>query len=279
MSDWKIEASLLNDGERSWRSIAEELGISKSTVSDYLRSISTKKVIEKPRFTVDVLKASERILNISDLHAPYQHKDSIDFLADLNRQYKPTRIICLGDEVDKHRLSFHDSDPDLMGEGDELNAAIKVMADLKKLFPKMDILESNHGSLVYRKAKHHGIPRQYLKSYNDVLGVDDNWRWHFDLTVMLPTGQPCYYHHGKSADVMKLSQGMSMSCVQGHFHNDLSVKYWGNPLGLYFAVQSGCLIDDKSLAFMYNNVNIKRPIIGTSLIIEGNPILVPMKLK
>jgi len=275
--NWRLEADKLNDGSRSWRSIADELNMSKSTVSDYLRASAEKKV-DKPRFTVDILKTSERILNISDLHAPYHHKDALDFLADLNREYKPTRIICLGDELDKHRLSFHDSDPDLLGEGDELNAAIKVIADLKKLFPKMDILESNHGSLVYRKAKHHGIPRQYLKSYNDVLGVDDQWRWHFDLTVMLPNGQPCYYHHGKSADVMKLSQGMSMSCVQGHFHNDLSVKYWGNPLGLYFALQSGCLIDDKSLAFMYNNVNIKRPIIGTSLIIEGNPILVPMKL-
>ena len=28
----------------------------------------------------------------------------------------------------------------------------------------------------------------------------------------------------------------------------------------------------------YNNVNVKRPIIGTGVIIEGMPVLVPMKL-
>ncbi|AHX01146.1 hypothetical protein M316_0081 [Nitrincola phage 1M3-16] len=38
------------------------------------------------------------------------------------------------------------------------------------------------------------------------------------------------------------------------------------------------MIDDDSYAFSYNNVNIKRPIIGTALIIEGKPILEPMIL-
>ena len=43
MSDWRIEASLLNDGTRSWRSIAKILGVARSTVSDYLRSITESK--------------------------------------------------------------------------------------------------------------------------------------------------------------------------------------------------------------------------------------------
>ena len=68
----------------------------------------------------------------------------------------------------------------------ELKISLNYIAELKKLFPVMDILESNHGSLVYRKAKTNGIPRHYLKSYNDVLGVDDKWKWHFELTVNLP---------------------------------------------------------------------------------------------
>ena len=43
-------------------------------------------------------------------------------------------------------------------------------------------------------------------------------------------------------------------------------------------MQVGCLIDFKSLAFSYANVNIKRPIIGTGLIIDSQPILSPMLL-
>lgn len=43
-------------------------------------------------------KLNERILFISDLHAPYNHPDALDFLSDLNTKYKPTRVISLGDE-------------------------------------------------------------------------------------------------------------------------------------------------------------------------------------
>lgn len=142
----------------------------------------------------------------------------------------------------------------------------------------MDLIDSNHGSMVYRKAKEHGIPRRYIRTYNDVLEVGDGWVWHNDLTVELPDGQMVYIHHGKSADAIKLSQAMGMSCVQGHFHESFGCKYWANPLGLYFAINSGCLIDDDSLAFAYNNVNLKRPIVGTSLIIDGYPVLEPLPM-
>lgn len=278
----------------SSRHIGRVLNIGKSTVNDFLatqRSIeqevleSVKYVTEQravksvPSFHVDSGEEdNSSVLIISDMHIPYQHKDALDFLSDLKAKYKPTRIICMGDELDKHALSFHDSDPNLKSAGDELDLSLPTIQELKKLFPKMDLLESNHGSLLYRKAKHHGIPRQYLKSYNEVLGVDDGWKWHFDLTITLPNGQPCYFHHGKSGDVLRLSQAMGMNAVQGHFHEKMAVQYWANPLGLFFGLQVGCLIDDESLAFSYNNVNLKRPLIGTAVIVDSVPILETMKL-
>src|SRR5690606_17628217 len=161
---------------------------------------------------------------------------------------------------------------------DELRKSLPLIAELKKLFPVMDILESNHGSLLYRKAKHHGIPRQYLKSYNEVLGVDDNWKWWFDMTITLPNGNKCYLHHGKSSNITKTSQTMGMCSVAGHYHETFKIEYWGNPSGLYWGMQCGCLIDDKSYAFNYNNVNLKRPIIGTGLIVNSIPVLEPMVL-
>lgn len=221
---------------------------------------------------------NSRILFISDMHIPYHHKNTIAFLTALKKKYKPTRVICLGDEVDKHALSFHAHDPDLMSAGDELTAARPVIAQIHKLFPEMDLISSNHGSLVYRKAKEHGIPRSYIRSYNDVLGVGPGWVWHDELIIDLPDGQKVYIHHGKSAEAIKTSQAMSMSHVCGHYHNSFAIKYWANPTGLFFAVNGGCLIDDKSLAFAYNNANLHRPIIGTPLIIDGKPILEEMPL-
>jgi hypothetical protein len=221
---------------------------------------------------------NQRVLLISDLHIPYQHKDAIEFLQYLKTKYNPTRVICLGDECDKHSLSFHLSNPDLPSAGDELKKALPIIADLYKLFPVMDILASNHGSMIYRKAEANGLPKAYIKSYNEVLGVDENWKWHNDLTITLPNGQSCYGHHGKASDVLKLSQIMGMSCYQGHYHESYGVKYWANPNGLYFALQTGCLVDNHSLAFNYNNVNLKKPIIGTALIVDSLPVLEPMVL-
>lgn len=179
---------------------------------------------------------------------------------------------------DKHSLSYHDHDPDLPSAGDELEISLSHIAELKKLFPVMDILESNHGSLVYRKAKTNGIPRHYLKNYNDVLGVDDKWKWHFDLTITLPNGQYCYFHHGKASEGVRLSQTMGMNAVQGHFHEKFKVDYWGNPVGLFWSMQVGCLVNDKSLAMSYNNANLKRPVLGVGLIVNSLPTLEPMVL-
>lgn len=213
---------------------------------------------------------------MSDMHLPYGHQDTLPFLAYLKAKYKPTRVICLGDELDKHSLSFHSHDPDLASPSDELARALPMIKQLKKMFTKMDILESNHGSLAYRRAKANGIPRGYLKSYNDVLGVDSDWVWHYEMTITLPNGNKVYLHHGKAADIKKLSTSLGMCAVSGHYHQTFKVDYWANSLGLYWGMNVGCLIDDKSLAFAYNNCNLHRPLIGTGLIIDSQPVLVPL---
>lgn len=284
--EWKQQAIELAKTGKSWRKIADLLDKPRSTVSDYLRKEFSQVVVDnrKSSDTYSVRKNdsvehdNSRILLISDLHIPYHHQDAIAFLLHLKEKYNPTRVICLGDEVDGHALSFHDSDPDLPSAGDEIRQALPVIAELFKIFPKMDILESNHGSLVWRKAKVFGIPKHYIKSYNEVLGVDSGWKWSFDLTVDLPNGQKCYMHHGKTSNIIQLSQQMGMNATQGHYHETFKIDYWGNSTGLYWGMQCGCLIDDDKLAFNYNNVNIKRPIVGTGLIIDSMPVLEPMRL-
>lgn len=218
------------------------------------------------------------MLTISDLHFPFCHPDTLPFLAAIKKKYRPDRIIQIGDEADGHAWSFHDPDPDLYSPGDELGHAQWWIKKLYKMFPVMDIMESNHGSLFYRKQKKAGLPKGIFKSYNEIYGVGRGWKWHFDLTITLSNGSPCYFHHGKSSDVLKTSQSMGMSAVQGHYHEKFGVQYWANSLGLYFAAQTGCLVDDHSLAMSYNNTNLKRPLIGCLIIIEGEARTIPMVL-
>ena len=218
---------------------------------------------------------NSRILVIPDLHLPYQHIDAIDFLTKIKKKLQPTRVICLGDELDYHSLSFHDSDEDLFSAGDELRKAQAYISSIYELFPDMDVLESNHGSIAYRKAKHHGMPRFLLKSYADVLGTP-NWKWHDRLIVDLPNNRKCMFIHSLGANVLQSSQSIGMSLVQGHHHSQFEIRYWQNDSGLNFAITSACLIDDKSMAFAYNKLQVKRPIMGVTFIEDSLPYLIPM---
>ena len=218
------------------------------------------------------------VLVISDTHEPYGHPDNIPFLKAIKKKYKPDRVIHVGDETDKHALSFHDSDSELFSAGNELIQAKKHLKEYYELFPKVDVMHSNHGSMVYRKAKANGIPLPYLKSYADVLEAPKGWVWHADLTIKLSNGKECYFNHGIGADIKKVSQSMGMSCVAGHYHSIFKIDYWANPNDLFFGMQVGCSIDDKSRAFAYNKNTAKRPIVGHGIIIEGLPKLLPMVL-
>lgn len=218
------------------------------------------------------------ILTISDQHMPYHHPDMFKFLAAIKVKYKPTLIVNIGDSVDCHALSFHDSDSNLPSAGDELKLAINGIKQMEKLFPEMITIDSNHGSLAERRFKHHGIPMKFLATPQQIYGVSDKWTWVNDLTVKLPNGQPCYFVHGISKQGIKLAAQRGVNVVQGHFHTDFRIDYIGNPRDLLFSMQVGCMIDSKSLAFAYDKLNLNRPIIGTGLIVDSKPILIPMIL-
>ena len=220
---------------------------------------------------------NSRILFLSDTHVPYSHRDLIPFLTAVKKKYKPTRVISVGDMVDFHALSYHDSDPDLFSAGDELLEAIKILKPIYKLFPKVDICESNHGSMVYRKAKTNGVPRHCLKSYGEVLEAPDTWRWYPEIKININDTSILVRHQFKK-NILQAAQFEGKSLIAGHFHEDFSISYASNSDNLIWAMTVGCLIDNKSLAFAYNKTFAKRPIIGLGMVINGQPMLIPMVL-
>lgn len=224
------------------------------------------------------MAGNRRILVIPDMHMPYCHPDTWAFLKAVKRKYSPDKVICLGDEVDGHALSYHESDPDLDSAGPELEKAIRLLKPIYAMFPVCDILESNHGSLAYRKAKTAGIPRRYLKSYREALEAPAGWHWYFDLTVRMANGQDCYFHHGKTSSQGKLSQRQSQCAVQGHYHSKFHVTYWANSVALFWDAHAGCLADNKSLAMAYGKNSMEKGIVGCMVILDGVPQLVPMEL-
>ena len=219
----------------------------------------------------------KRILVISDLHIPYHRKDSFAFLKEIKKQFKPDTIINIGDEIDCHALSFHDTNPDLPSAGHELSLSKEYIKELENIFPQMTLLDSNHSSLIYRKGIKHGIPRGFLKDYNEFLNVK-KWNWVNDLTITLPDKQRCFFTHGISADVARVSQIQGMSTVQGHFHSKFKIEYWANSDALRFGMQVGCMIEQTNMAFHYAKNFKTKFIMGCGMIIDSQPNLLPMVL-
>lgn len=222
-------------------------------------------------------KVSRRLLVISDMHHPFSHPDTLPFLKSLNKKYKFDKVVCIGDEIDNHAISFHDHNPDLPSAGEELQKAIKCLEPIYKLFPNVTVIESNHGSLVYRKALASGLPQAVFKTNNEVLKAPKGWTWVFDTIVSTPLG-PVYLCHGKSSAAGRLASQYGMSCIQGHFHEKAQIHYISTPERLMFDAHTGCLANDKSLALGYNKINPKRPIVSVIIVLEGIPHIVPLVL-
>lgn len=223
------------------------------------------------------MKKVSAILVISDLHCPYQHPDTHKFLKACKAKFKPDAVVCIGDEIDHQALSYHESNPDLPSAGDELTLAIEALKPIYNLFPNVTIVESNHGSMVLRKAITGGIPRKAIKSYNEILDAPKGWKW-VDDTILHTELGPVYFCHGKSASPGKLASQYGMSTVQGHYHEKAQIHYISTPERLMFDLHTGCLANDKSLALQYNKINPKRPIVSIAVIINGVPQIVPMVL-
>jgi len=217
------------------------------------------------------------VLVISDLHIPYHHKDSFDFLREIKKQFKPDFVVNIGDLLDFHAISFHEHNPDLPSIGDELTISKNYIKELESIFPNVTEVHSNHSSLVYRRAIKYGMSAQFLRPYGEFLGTK-KWQWVDDLKLQMCNGKSVYFTHGKSADVLKVSQTMGMCCVQGHYHTKFSIGYWANPDDLYWGMQVGCLINQKSMAFSYAKNFSTRFVLGCGIIIEGMPRLLPMVL-
>ena len=219
----------------------------------------------------------KKILVISDLHIPYHHKDSFSFLKAIKKEYKPDFVVNIGDMLDFHAINMHTHDPDLYSPGQELKVAKEYVAELENIFPEVIEVDSNHSSLVYRRALKYGMSRQFLKDYGDFLGTK-KWKWVDDLTLPMSNGQRCFFTHGRAADVLKVSQTMGMSAVQGHYHTKFTIQWWANPDNLFFGMNVGCLINQKSMAFNYAKNFKTRFILGCGIIINGIPRLLPMIL-
>lgn len=223
----------------------------------------------RPRLRGNKKKAFEyinnkerRILVIGDIHAPFVLDGYLEFCKEMYSRYNCNQVIFIGDIIDNHYSSYHETDPNGMGGGKELKQAIKIVRKWRDAFPKADVTIGNHDRIIMRKAFSSDIPREWVKDYNDVLGTKWNW---VDRVVY----DGVQYVHGEGGTARTKSKNDMMSTVQGHIHTQAYTEWMVGRNFKVFGMQVGCGVDGNEYASAYAK-NFKKQAIGCGVVIGGH---------
>ena len=223
---------------------------------------------------VSGLKSKEnRILVIGDLHEPFCLDGYLEFCLEQSEKFNTNRTIFIGDVIDNHFSSYHETSADGMGGGQELDLSINKIAKWRDAFPKADVIIGNHDRLIMRKAQTSAIPSKWIKSYKDVLEVPE---WNFVERLVIDDVQ---YIHGEGGTARTKCKADLMSTVQGHLHTQAYTEYVVGQNFKIYGSQVGCGINYKAYAMAYAKYG-KKPAIGCMVVLDNGktPINILMNL-
>lgn len=221
-------------------------------------------------------------LCISDLQAPFEHKDAFDFVAHVKKSFFDRfglvpHIINMGDEVDQYTLSTFARNPKALGAQHEMDEAKLHLKRWFEAYPKTYVCISNHTYRVYKRAHEAGIPEGFMRSVGEAYEAPPGWLWR-DRWVQ---DNVCFEHgemvSGQLAAIRAATQNR-MSTVIGHQHANAGVIYGASENDLIYGMNTGCLIDVKQYAFDYGKTLRNKPTLGCGVILNGIPYFVPMIL-
>ena len=246
---------------------AHEMGVSMDTVKRALRDLRKHegKVISiesDDRQPCRINTGKERVLIIGDLHAPFDLDAYFDFCVSVSKTHKPTQVVFIGDVIDNHFASYHETDPDGKGGRDELDLAIERLSRWYQTFPKAYVTIGNHDRMVMRKSQTSQVPKRWIRSYKEVLETPG---WYFTDRVDIDGVQ---YIHGEGGTARRKCKEDMMSTVQGHLHTQAYVEWQVGRNLRVFGMQVGCGIDAASYAMAYAKSG-KKPAIGCGTVLHG----------
>lgn len=218
------------------------------------------------------------VLVIGDTHEPFCREGYLEFCREVQERYNCGTVIHIGDCVDNHAISYHESDPDGRSAGDENAEALEKMKNWYQVFPKVKVCIGNHDALPYRKVFTAGLPMSWLKSHKEILNAPEGWEWDFTHII-----QDVIYTHGTglSGDQAAINTAREnrQSTVIGHLHSISNVKFMASYKDLIFGMTVGCGIDDSQYAFSYGKNNPRKSVLSCGVVLQGKePIIVPMVL-
>lgn len=260
--------------------ISAEFGISDRVAGYYKFAADNARlisgVVNEDTLTIpdDITDDSEkRVLVIGDLHSPFIRHGYLQFCQEVYYKYDCNRVVFIGDIIDNHYSSYHESDPDGHSAGAELLKAKAEIANWYRAFPKAKICIGNHDAIPSRKAMTAGLSSSWIKTVDEVLDTPD---WEFSEEFLIDGNMYC---HGTGRKARQRAKGDLISVIQGHYHSESYIEHFVGKHYRIFAMQVGCGVDDKSYAMAYGK-HFNKMHINCGVILENGelPLLEFMKL-
>jgi predicted phosphodiesterase len=220
----------------------------------------------------------DNVLVIGDPHEPFTKEGYLEFCRKIQEEYDCGIVVHIGDAVDNHAVSYHEKDPEGMSAGDEFNLALERMKRWYYTFPNVKVCIGNHDALPFRKAFSAGLPKTWLKTYQELLQSPPTWEWDFVHQV-----NGVIYQHGTGLSgemaAINAARENRQSTVIGHLHTVMNTRFLASYKDLIFGVTVGCGIDHEKYAFAYGKQNTRKPVVACAVILDGKlPINIPMPI-
>jgi len=205
---------------------------------------------------------TRNVLVIGDLHEPFCLDGYLDWCLEQYYEYSCSEVVFIGDVIDNHFSSYHETSADGMGGAEELDYAIKRIARWRNAFPMATVIIGNHDRIIMRKAQTSAIPSKWIKSYKEVLETPD---WNF---VERYEKDDVQYIHGEGGTARTKCRADMMNTVQGHLHTQCYTEHYVGKKFRVFGTQVGCGINHKAYAMAYAKYG-KRPAVGCAVILNN----------
>ena len=162
--------------------------------------------------------SKKNVLVIGDTHEPFCHPGYKNFCYEVANKFQCSEVVHIGDEVDNHAISYHESKPDGHGAGREADLAQAAMYKWYKTFPNVKVCIGNHSALHKRKAQTSGLPERFIKSYEQAWDAPKGWKWALEWEI-----DGVLYTHGTGssgqAGAINRARDARQSTVIGHIHS------------------------------------------------------------
>lgn len=210
-----------------------------------------------------------RVGVIGDTHIPYELDGYMEFCKEQFDAWNVDTVVHIGDLVDHHALSFHDSEPTLKHANGELGDARVQLQPWYETFPDVTLITGNHDLIPARQLTKIGIDSEvWMRPLQEVYDFPSGWKITDEVMI-----DGVLYHHGYTSvgvnGFRNDAKNRMVSTVSGHAHGNAGISASASDHRLVWGMAVGCGIDNTKMAFVYGKHFKNKPIVSCGIVIDG----------